>query len=78
MSGSHAHPPTKNLRSLFIAFATFMSFSVIQLIFSLKANSQAMLGDSLTMILDAITYGGNGLAEFAKTKQTSGGDNNER
>lgn len=73
----HPSPPsspmkhgTSNLYSLLFAFLSFLSFSIVQLCFSLKANSQAMLGDSLTMILDALTYGGNGLAEYAKGKET--------
>ena len=64
-----AYGSNTNLYALFFAFLTFMSFSVLQLFYSIKANSEAMLGDSLTMILDAITYGGNGLAEWSKGKQ---------
>jgi len=57
-----------NLKALLFAFASFLIFSIVQLLFGLRANSQAMVGDSITMILDAFTYLGNGLAEFSKAK----------
>mmetsp|Transcript_24728 Transcript_24728/g.58060 ORF Transcript_24728/g.58060 Transcript_24728/m.58060 type:complete len:380 (+) Transcript_24728:226-1365(+) len=47
-------PSNKNL--LCIAFVSFQSFAIIQLGAAILAGSQAMLGDSVAMMVDALTY----------------------
>jgi Co/Zn/Cd efflux system component len=52
---------------LSVAFLSFLSFAIIQMIFAVCiVHSQAMLGDSSVMIIDAITYLCNGLSERRK------------
>ena len=46
---------TANLALLF-AFATFLAFSIAEVMFALIANSLSMLGDAASMIVDAFTY----------------------
>lgn len=49
-----------------VAFFSFMSFALTQLVFAFIANSQAMKGDSAAMIVDAFTYLFNWTAERRK------------
>lgn len=53
--GEDPEHPT-NIRLLIIAFISFLTFALIQLVFALAAGSKAMLGDSSAMIVDAFTY----------------------
>jgi Co/Zn/Cd efflux system component len=57
-----------------------MSFAIAQFAFSIIAKSQAMLGDSLAMIVDALTYLFNWFAERKKEKYAEHlkGDNTEK
>ena len=57
-----------NERLLGTAFISFMSFSLLQLVFAFIAGSQAMVGDSAAMMVDALTYLFNWIAERRKTK----------
>ena len=60
------HEYASNERLLLIAFFTFMSFSVTQLYFAFRAQSEAMKGDSAAMMVDSLTYLFNFCAERAK------------
>jgi Co/Zn/Cd efflux system component len=55
-----------NERLLGIAFVTFMTFALTQLVFAFVAGSQAMMGDSAAMIVDSVTYLFNYVAERKK------------
>ena len=55
-----------NERLLGIAFLTFSSFAITQMIFAFIAGSQAMMGDSAAMLVDSITYLFNYIAERKK------------
>lgn len=57
---------TSNQYLLGTAFVTFMSFALVQLVFSFIADSEAMKGDSAAMIVDALTYLFNWIAEYRK------------
>lgn len=48
------------------AFISFMSFAILQLIFAIIAGSDAMMGDSAAMMVDAFTYLINWCAERRK------------
>ena len=50
------------------AFCTFMSFAVIQSFFAVLAGSKAMMGDSAAMLVDALTYFFNWIAERRKRR----------
>ncbi|GKY98234.1 hypothetical protein MPSEU_000781100 [Mayamaea pseudoterrestris] len=50
------------------AFITFMGFALLQLCFALIAGSEAMMGDSAAMIVDAMTYLFNLYAERKKSQ----------
>jgi Co/Zn/Cd efflux system component len=50
------------------AFCTFMSFAVIQSFFAMVAGSKAMMGDSAAMLVDALTYFFNWIAERRKRR----------
>ena len=74
-SGLFRHPSTEeagqsegytNERLLRTAFISFMSFALLQLVFALIAGSQAMMGDSAAMLVDALTYLFNWVAERRK------------
>jgi Co/Zn/Cd efflux system component len=53
---------------LLTAFFSFMSFALMQLVFAFVAGSQAMMGDSAAMIVDAVTYLFNWIAERRKRR----------
>jgi len=55
-----------NEKLLGIAFASFMSFSLVQTVFAFVADSEAMKGDSAAMIVDSVTYLCNWIAEHRK------------
>jgi len=57
-------PSNENL--LGTAFVTFMGFALIQTVVAFFAKSEAMLGDSAAMIVDALTYLFNWVAEHKK------------
>jgi Co/Zn/Cd efflux system component len=49
-----------------VAFLTFISFALTQMIFAFIAGSQAMMGDSAAMLVDSVTYLFNYIAERKK------------
>jgi len=51
---------------LWIAFVSFLSFTICQTVASFIAESEAMLGDSAAMLVDSITYAFNLYAEKRK------------
>jgi hypothetical protein len=57
-------PSNENL--LGTAFCTFMGFALVQTVVAISAGSEAMLGDSAAMIVDALTYLFNWYAEHKK------------
>lgn len=57
-----------NERLLGTAFVSFMGFAIVQTVFAFIAGSQAMLGDSAAMMVDALTYGFNYFAERQKNR----------
>jgi len=59
-------PPPSNKKLLCIAFVSFQSFAIIQLGAAIFAGSEAMLGDSVAMMVDALTYLFNLVAERQK------------
>jgi Co/Zn/Cd efflux system component len=50
------------------AFLSFMSFAVVQSFFAIIAGSKAMMGDSAAMLVDAVTYLFNWIAERSKRR----------
>lgn len=58
--------PPSNKKLLCIAFASFQVFAVMQITVSVVAGSEAMFGDSLAMMVDALTYLFNLFAEQQK------------
>jgi len=58
--------PPSNKKLLCIAFVSFQSFALVQLGASIYAGSEAMLGDSVAMMVDALTYLFNLVAERQK------------
>lgn len=44
---------------LSISFYTFLIFSIVQLVFSVVANSNALMEDSIAMLIDSVGYGWN-------------------
>lgn len=50
------------------AFLSFMCFSLLQLFFAFVAGSEAMMGDSAAMMVDALTYLFNWVAERQKSR----------
>lgn len=58
--------PPSNKKLLCIAFVSFQSFATIQIFVALYAGSEAMLGDSVAMMVDALTYLFNLIAERQK------------
>jgi len=65
---SYLIPPTFYLHYVVkcIAFASFIGFATVQTVVALLAKSQAMIGDSAAMAVDALAYGFNLLAEREK------------
>jgi Co/Zn/Cd efflux system component len=57
-----------NEKLLGTEFVTFMSFSLTQLLFAVIAGSKTMMGDSAAMIVDAISYLFNYIAEREQKK----------
>ncbi|CAB9513063.1 expressed unknown protein [Seminavis robusta] len=88
-SPQHAQQERQNNENLLgTAFCTFMSFATVQTIVAVFAKSEAMLGDSAAMIVDALTYLFNWHAERKKAHfetpewaatilMTTGNDNDE-
>lgn len=58
--------PPSNKKLLCIAFVSFQTFAIVQLGASIYAGSSAMLGDSVAMMVDALTYLFNMVAERQK------------
>ena len=65
-NGHEGRPSNENL--LGTAFVTFMGFALIQTVVAYFAKSEAMLGDSAAMIVDALTYLFNYCAERKKAQ----------
>ena len=57
-----------NEKLLTVAFCTFMGFTILQSIAAYIAQSEAMMGDSAAMAVDAFTYAFNLIAERMKRK----------
>lgn len=66
-AGGDSDTPSNELL-LGTAFCTFMSFAVIQSFFAIVAGSKAMMGDSAAMLVDALTYFFNWIAERRKRR----------
>ena len=62
----HFNNSRENEKLLGTAFISFLSFASVQAVFAFIAGSQAMMGDSAAMMVDALTYGFNWLAERQK------------
>jgi Co/Zn/Cd efflux system component len=58
--------PPSNKKLLCIAFVSFQTFAIVQLTVSIFAGSEAMFGDSIAMMVDALTYLFNLCAERQK------------
>lgn len=74
VSDKKAHTDTERLSNeyvLNVAFLSFVGFLLVQAVFALIANSQAMLADSEAMSVDALTYLFNLMAERVKTRPFS-------
>mmetsp|Transcript_905 Transcript_905/g.1194 ORF Transcript_905/g.1194 Transcript_905/m.1194 type:complete len:345 (+) Transcript_905:134-1168(+) len=73
-AGGKDSPDTENVdkptneQVLNVAFFSFIGFLLVQSVFALMANSQAMLADSEAMSIDAITYLFNMCAERIKNR----------
>jgi len=59
-------PPPSNKKLLCTAFISFQGFAIFQLVAALYAGSEAMLGDSIAMMIDALAYLFNMVAERQK------------
>ena len=66
IDGLEDKPSNEELLS--IAFISFLSFTICQGTAGYLAKSQAMMGDSIAMAVDAFTYGFNLVAERMKNK----------
>ena len=73
--GDALPPPRISFVALLVfSFLSFSAFAVAEVIYALAANSLSMLGDSASMIVDAITYGMNLAAVLhAQFHNASGG-----
>ena len=49
-------PPPSNEKLLCIAFVSFQCFAIMQMVVAWIAGSEAMIGDSFAMLVDAATY----------------------
>ena len=49
-----------------VAFVSFLTFAMVQLVVALIAKSEAMIGDCAAMAVDVMTYGFNLFAERKK------------
>ncbi|KAL7573770.1 hypothetical protein ACA910_007799 [Epithemia clementina (nom. ined.)] len=67
--GSHGdvYRPS-NTHLLCIAFTSFLTFAIVELVFAFVAKSKSMIGDSVAMIVDSLTYLFNWYAERRKTR----------
>ncbi|KAL7547518.1 hypothetical protein ACHAWF_013364 [Thalassiosira exigua] len=63
---------------LWVAFVSFLSFALVQTVAALIAKSEAMLGDTAAMLVDALTYGFNLYAERRKNEDNENEINNTR
>ena len=52
----HRPPPPSNEKLLCIAFVSFQCFAIMQMVVAWIAGSEAMIGDSFAMLVDAATY----------------------
>ena len=68
IAGDGLDDKPSNEELLSIAFISFLSFTIAQAVASYFARSQAMLGDSIAMGVDAFTYGFNLIAERMKNR----------
>ena len=57
-----------------MAFVSFMGFTLVQSVVALIARSEAMMGDSAAMAVDALTYGFNLYAERKKNEDSEEDD----
>lgn len=57
-----------NEKLLTVAFCTFMGFTILQSVAAYIAKSEAMMGDSAAMAVDAFTYAFNLIAEKMKNR----------
>jgi Co/Zn/Cd efflux system component len=55
-SATSADKPPSNETLLCTAFASFTTFALLELVFAIIAGSDAMMGDSAAMMVDALTY----------------------
>eukprot|EP00041_Stephanoeca_diplocostata_P010072 m.159587 g.159587 ORF g.159587 m.159587 type:complete len:351 (-) comp18007_c0_seq12:2559-3611(-) len=60
----------ENSMLLWIALVSFSLFAVSEFVAALLANSESLLGDSITMMVDGMTYGINLWADRAKLGKT--------
>jgi Co/Zn/Cd efflux system component len=79
MGEDNATKRPSNEKLLSTAFLSFMSFTLVQTVAAVIAGSEAMMGDSAAMFVDALTYLFNLVAErkknqFDQTWQPCGGD----
>eukprot|EP00536_Pseudo-nitzschia_multiseries_P004384 jgi/Psemu1/302540/fgenesh1_kg.73_\ len=65
LDDSSSKPPS-NRKLLCIAFVSFQSFAILQLGAAIWAGSEAMLGDSIAMMIDSLAYLFNMVAERQK------------
>jgi Co/Zn/Cd efflux system component len=63
-----------NERLLLIAFVTFATFTMLQTVAAFVAGSEAMMGDSGAMFVDAVTYLFNLEEYYQEPQHLSGGD----
>ncbi|GFH57314.1 hypothetical protein CTEN210_13791 [Chaetoceros tenuissimus] len=68
IAGDGLEDKPSNEELLSVAFISFLSFTIAQFIAAYFAKSQAMLGDSMAMFVDAGTYGFNLIAERMKNR----------
>jgi len=53
---------------LWVAFVSFLAFTMVQSVVAFIAQSEAMMGDSAAMFVDCFTYGANQYAEREKSR----------
>lgn len=58
------------IKLLAMAFCTFLSFAIVQMVVAIVAQSQSLVGDSAIMIADSMTYLCNCIAEVRKDKHS--------
>ena len=57
--------------ALAFSFASFLAFSIAEVVYALAAGSLSMLGDAASMIVDAVTYGCNLFAVYISARGTA-------